>query len=137
MSTKALAVVIAGLLLVSLAGPARAVTSPEETAARLVNDARDAKDLRLLDLARRLSRYAERQANRMARQRRLFHSSLDMSGYRALGEIVGTADTVRRVHRAFLRSRTHRRIMLGRWGLLGVGVARRGDRVYVAQIYAR
>lgn len=137
MFKSVLASLMAAALVVSLAGPARAVATPEDVAARLVNETRVHRDLRRLALGDRLARFAERQARRMARQRRLFHSSLDISGYDALGEIVGTADTVRRVHRAFLRSRPHRRIMLGRWRLLGVGVVRRGDRVYVAEIYAR
>jgi uncharacterized protein YkwD len=137
MSKKILASLIAGMLLVSVASPAGAATSLECTAARLVNGTRAAHDLRVVALRHRLMRHAERQARRMARQRRLSHSSLDISGFNALGEIVGTSDTVRRVHRAFLRSRPHRRIMLGRWRWLGVGVVRRGQRVYVAEIYAR
>lgn len=136
-AVRVMATLMAALLFLSLAAPDAPASTLERTSARLVNQTREARDRKLLDLRDRLSRYAERQARRMARQRRIFHSSLDISGFRALGEIVGTADTVARVHRAFLRSRPHRTIMLGRWRVLGVGVVRRGDRVYVAQIYAR
>jgi uncharacterized protein YkwD len=135
MRRKLTLLVVAAVLAVPV--PAAGLQPPERTALRLVNDTRDRKDLRILDARRRLSRYAERHAHRMANQRRLFHSSLRISGYDSLGEIVASASSVRAAHRAFLRSSPHRRVMLGRWRMIGLGVARRGDDVYVVEIYAR
>lgn len=116
---------------------AAALDAPERRAFEMVNDTREARDRRPLTLARRLSRYSERHARRMARRERLSHPDVGSTRYDALGYIVGVGDTVRAVHRAFLRSRVHRRIIVGRWRVLGVGIVRHDGQFWVVQIYAR
>lgn len=125
------------LLALTLPTPASALDAPERHALDLLNGVRARHGLRVLSPGNRLDRYAERHARRMASQRRLFHSALRISGYRALGEIVGEGGSVRRVHRAFLRSPEHRAILLGTWRKVGIGVARGGGRVWVVEIFAR
>lgn len=114
-----------------------AMDAPERKAFELVNRTRDRHDLRLLTARARLMRYAEHHARVMARKQRLFHSPLDLDGYRALGECVGYGDTVLDVHRAFLDSREHRKILLGRWRWVGIGVASRDGLRYVTEVFAR
>ncbi len=125
------------LLILTLPAPASALDAPERHALDLLNQTRVRNGLHDLPAGTRLDRYAERHARRMASQRRLFHSPLRISGYSALGEIVGEGGTVRRVHRAFLRSPEHRKIMLGTWRRVGVGVARGGGQVWVVEVFAR
>jgi uncharacterized protein YkwD len=135
MSKRLACLVLCASLL--LPGAAEAVDAPERRAFELVNRAREARDLRLLRLSGRLSRYAERHATRMAKRRTVFHSALSIEGFDVLGEIVGSGGNVRRVHRAFLDSRTHREAVLGRWRVVGIGVVRRSGTVYVVEIFAR
>ncbi|MFB3738857.1 MAG: CAP domain-containing protein [Candidatus Velamenicoccus archaeovorus] len=131
------AVCLAVLLLLLLPTHAAALDALEQRAVDLTNATRVRNGLHELVVGARLTRYAERHAHEMAEQRRLFHSALRIPGYRSLGEIVGEGSTVRSVHRAFLRSPEHRRIMLGTWRRIGVGVARAGGLVYVVEIFAR
>ena len=116
---------------------ASALGAPERHALRLVNAAREHRGLHPVHVRSRVSRYAERHSRAMARKRQLFHSSLSISGFSALGECVGVGDTVYAVHRAFLRSSTHRRIILGGWRYVGVGIASRGGKRYVTLDFAR
>jgi uncharacterized protein YkwD len=116
---------------------ASAIDAPERTALELVNAARTRHDLREVSARSRLMRYAERHARAMARNQRLFHSSLSLDGYAALGECVGEAGSVLEVHRAFMRSSTHRDIILGRWRWVGIGVASHNGIRYVTEVFAR
>ena len=127
------------MLCASLAvpGTAAAIDAPERRAFEMVSDTREARDRPPLRLVRRLSLYAERHAHRMARRGRLSHPEVGATRYDAVGYIVGTGYTIRAVHRAFLRSRTHRRVMLGRWLVIGVGIVRRAGQFWVVEIFAR
>ncbi len=137
--TRRLILVVLLASLPALLAPttASALDKPERRALELVNRTRVRHGLRPVDPRSRLVRYAERHARVMARKRLLFHSTLSLDGYRALGEIVGDGPSVRSVHRAFLRSKDHRRIMLGRWKWIGIGVASRNGTRYVTEVFAR
>ena len=130
-----LMLVVAPVLLAPVA--ASAMDAPERKAFDLVNATRQHHDLKLVSTRSRLMRYAEHHARVMARKRRLFHSPLSLDGYSALGEIVGEGDSVLSIHKAFLRSSEHRRIILGRWKWIGVGVASRNGTRYVTAVFAR
>jgi uncharacterized protein YkwD len=123
--------------LLALPTTASAVGTPERRTFQMVNATRRAHDRARVRLAGGLSRSAERHARRMARRQRLSHPDVASGRWDALGYIVGVGPTLRAVHRAFLRSTTHRRVMLGRWDVVGIGIVRRGGRFWVVEIYAR
>jgi uncharacterized protein YkwD len=116
---------------------ASAMGVPEHKAFRLVNAAREQHDLRSLTARRRLMRYAERHSHAMARQQTLFHSSLSIGGYSGLGECVGEGPTIYSVQQAFMASSVHRRIILGSWKWIGIGVVIRDGIRYVTELFAR
>jgi uncharacterized protein YkwD len=82
---------------------------------------------------------AQAWADKMASENRLSHSSLS-SGvpgcWRSLGENVGYGSSVGSVQDALMNSPTHRaNILNGAYGFAGTGVAQRGDRVFVVQVF--
>jgi uncharacterized protein YkwD len=111
--------------------------APEHKAIQLVNATRQQHGLRTLTTRSRLMRYAERHSHAMARKQTLFHSTLSISGYSALGECVGEGPTIWSVHQAFLASSVHRRIILGVWRWIGVGVVIRNGTRYITEEFAR
>jgi uncharacterized protein YkwD len=116
---------------------ASAMGAPERRAFELVNESRERHDRHPVSVRAKLMRYAEHHARVMARKKRLFHSSLSLEGYKALGECVGNGGSVLEVHKAFMDSRDHRRIILGRWKWVGIGVASRNGTRYITEIFAR
>jgi uncharacterized protein YkwD len=131
-------------LLASAWAPAQAGSrSPNYRArlVRLVNDIRAHHGVRRLDVNIKLSRYAKRHSDEMADRRRLFHTNDLYSRVRAYrasawAENVGAGGTLRRVTKAFMRSDAHRRNILDRrYAKTGVGVVKRGGRVWITQIF--
>ena len=108
---------------------------------RIVNDVRAHHGVRRLDLNIKLSGYAKRHSDEMADRRRLFHTNdlySRVRAYRATawGENVATGGTLRRVVKAWMRSSAHRwNLLNGRYAKTGIGVVKRGGRVWVTQIY--
>ena len=108
---------------------------------RLINDVRAHHGVQRLDLNLDLSRYAKRHSDEMADRKLLFHTNDLYSRVRAYrasawGENVGVGGTVRRVVRAFMRSDGHRRNILDRrFAKTGIGVVKRGGRVWITQIF--
>jgi uncharacterized protein YkwD len=116
---------------------ASAIAGPERRTLDLVDATRARHGLRHLVVRSRLMRHAERHTRAMARHQLLYHSSLSIDGFSAVGECVGMGSNVRQVFRAFLDSSTHRRIILGRWRSVGIGVASRDGTRYVTLDFAR
>jgi len=108
---------------------------------RIVNDVRVHHGVRRLDVNVKLSRYAKRHSAEMADRRWLFHTNdlySRVRAYRATawGENVGVGGTMRRVVKAWMRSSGHRANLLsGRFRKTGIGVVKRGGRVWLTQIY--
>jgi uncharacterized protein YkwD len=73
----------------------------------------------------------------MASRHRLYHSDLSrICCYRAVGENVGYATTVYRVHQALMASPGHRANILDRrWRGVGVGVVKSGGYLWVTEIF--
>lgn len=119
--------------------PATATTTPEQRALQLVNNARAERGLRKLVRVDRLDAYAERQAERMRAAGELFHSNLSKvpKPWRFVGENVGYAGSVRRLHRGLMRSPGHREnILRPRFDRIGIGIVRAASgRVYEAQVF--
>ena len=77
----------------------------------------------------------------MAESGRLFHSCLTCrrasGSSSALAENVGVGDTLKAVHQALMASSSHRSNILSKaYNRVGVGVVRRGGRMWVTQLFA-
>jgi len=131
--------VAAGSALVS-AAPAPAVTTREAAMLTKINNARAAHGLRPLILSGDLSTLARSHSRQMASSARLFHmtSFSSICCWSAIAENVGTGDSVRTVHQAFLRSSAHRsNILDSRMRQVGVGVVSSGGTLWVTEIFRR
>ncbi len=82
---------------------------------------------------------ARSQATRMASSQQLAHNpqlTTAVRSYRWVGENVGFGNDVAGLHRAFLASPAHRaNILDGQFTEVGIGIAIRGDRVWVSEVF--
>ena len=106
------------------------------------NDARKNHDLRALKRGSCLDRYAQRQAQRMAKQQRMYHQDLSVvlkrCKARTVGENVAYGFTTPKANiRGWMNSTGHRRNMLSRkFSRLGIGVAKdKKGRTYTVQVF--
>ena len=105
---------------------------------RKVNNARARQGLHRLSADKQLSYVARRHARGMAATGGIYHDanmSREITRWRRLGQNTGRAGSCRRAFRAFMRSSIHRTNILGRWRFMGVGVEKRGGRVFVQQVF--
>lgn len=105
----------------------------------MINQARSDNGMGSLGLSQKLSRRAHGHSERMADSGRLFHSCLNCrsGGGRRMGENVGVAGSIREVHRLLMNSSSHRaNILATAFERVGVGVVRKGGRVWVTEIFA-
>ncbi len=111
------------------------------TARNLLNRDRAAAGRAALPYQRDAQLKAQAWAERLARENRLYHSTLSHAiGARwcNLGENVGYGSSLAGVQRSFMGSSAHRANVLSRtWNGVGVGVAHRGSRVYVVHVFIR
>lgn len=123
------------------AAEAASPTPKERRMHRIINRVRANHGLPTLRLHKRLTRKAHRHSRAMARQRRVYHHSClsclpPGSSWSSVGENVGRGAGLKAVHRLFMRSATHRaNILCGCYRAVGVGVVRKGGRVYVTEIF--
>jgi uncharacterized protein YkwD len=138
---QALLLLLAAILITVpvLARPAAALTADEVTFAAMMNDARSKHSVRRLRVTERMSKVARKHSARMANKGELYHSNLRRTfrgfNYRVVGENVGYGSSLQQVMNAFMDSQPHAENVLGKWRRSGVGVAWRGDRVYVTQLF--
>jgi uncharacterized protein YkwD len=142
--TIVIGAVLAAVLVAALPLTADAASGPKEMRQKLLsltNSARRNNGLRPLDLNWRLSKSAIRHSRRMAESRTVFHTA---NLYRLVrrwhpsvwGENVGMAGTVRRIHRLFMRSASHRsNILRGGFSNTGIGVVHKGGRVWATVVF--
>ncbi len=127
---------------------AEAATFGQRYEKRLVNRERKDRDRRALRLDEHLSAIAKRHSRRMANKGSLFHNQnlvadVGDRDWSRLGENVGVVpklDTLKaslkRLHRAFMNSRAHRRNILHRdFRRIGVGIARSDGKVWVTLVF--
>ena len=101
----------------------------------MVNGSRAAHGVRPVKLSEKLSRRAHKHSMRMAASRTLYHSCVSCR-YRRAAENVGMGRSVERVHNMLMASSGHRaNILNGTYGRIGVGVVKRGGRVWVTEIF--
>lgn len=107
----------------------------------MINQTRASRGMGTLSLSHRLSRIARRHSRNMAGERRLFHHSclscrFPSGTWQLLGENVGTAGSLRRIHRMMMESPGHRSIILtSTFDRVGVGVVKKGRRYWVTEIF--
>lgn len=107
------------------------------------NTSRAFRDIKKLKYQKCVDRYAQRQANRMARKRTMYHQDLGpilrKCDLRAVAENVATGYTSPKANvKAWLKSPGHRRNLLNRkYTRLGIGVAKAGGRTYTVQVFGR
>lgn len=86
-----------------------------------------------------LNKKAQAWAERLARENRLYHSTLSSgapSCWRSLGENVGYGSSVAAVQNAFMASAGHKaNVLKSTWNWVGVGMARNGTRVFTVQVF--
>jgi uncharacterized protein YkwD len=137
-------ILIISLVVLVAAGPVTtagaATTKSKEmrtTMLNLVNAARRNHNVRPLSINWELSQKARSHSLRMARNNSLYHTSnlaTLVRRYRpsTWGENVGWGGTLKRVHRAFMRSSPHRANILNRrFHRIGVGVVRARGALWV------
>lgn len=113
----------------------------EKRFAAKINKARSAKGLGSVKLDPELSRVARLHTKEMVGRSVLHHTSLSTLGRRVtnwvtLGENVGVGETVRSLHRAFMKSPTHRdNILFSTYNHVGVGTKRAGGDLWVTVVF--
>jgi len=139
---------LSGLLVLALAG-VRADANAQERFGRrrhmlaLTNQDRETRDRAELRFAARLSRYARRHSEAMARRGYIFHSSadrirgaLDGYGWSLAGENVGVGGTLEGLEEAFMGSKLHRQnILRSMFQRAAVGIVRDGGHYWVTVIF--
>lgn len=113
------------------------VASDEASFVARINDLRAAKDLPALRVDAALTGKAGAWAQTMAAKSTIWHSILFdglPSGWHKLGENVGMGGTVAGLHTIFVNSPGHYRNLVDpAFDSIGVGIARVGDTLFVAQ----
>lgn len=127
-------VVMALALLVSC------LTPQQETVAHHLNVDRRAHGRSTLGTHAAAQAKAQNWANKLARERRLYHSNLTdgfSGGWCALAENVGTGANVAQIQQAYMNSPGHRANILNtRWNGIGVGYAKDSNgRAYTVQVF--
>jgi hypothetical protein len=111
----------------------------EATLAARASAERTARRLTGLRVAADLTAVARRHAQDMAASGRLGHSGNlggEVGGWRKLAENVGTGASADEVHASFMASATHRANILDpAFSEVGVGVAWRDGRIWVAEVF--
>jgi uncharacterized protein YkwD len=140
--SRGAAIALAGALsLGSLAAPAEALSPLERRLFKRVNMARQNHGIRRLQVGSWLSRKARGHSIRMARRGQLYHTRCLSCMFRSrrwsrIGENVGLAGTVQRVHRLMMRSSSHRSNILGRgYNRIGVGIRKNHRGLWVTEIF--
>ena len=113
----------------------------ERRMAKKINGARNGAGDRRLRLDRQLSRVARKHTDEMVRRRLLYHTPSHVLGRRVtrwnrLGENIGAAGGVKRLHRQFMNSPTHRAITLtDSYRFMGIRTKRRGGKVWTTVVF--
>jgi uncharacterized protein YkwD len=139
---RAAAIALAAALTIGyLAPPAGALNRLESRLLTMVNHARQNHGLRALRASDWLTRKARGHTLRMIRRGTLFHSRCLSCLFRTrqwnkIGENVGLAANVRRIHRLMMRASGHRSNILGRgYHSIGLGVRSTRRGVWVTEIF--
>lgn len=138
--TPILALLVALVALLVPAGASAAVDAGSESAfLTSIDRERAARGLPALRRAADLQAVARRHAARMADRGALYHNpqlGSEVSGWSKLGENVGRGPDAGAVHDSFMASPSHRdNVVSAAFVEVGVGVERRGDVLWVTQVF--
>lgn len=136
-----IALALTASVLVMMSGVAEASPSHEHLYAS-INSERTARGLGALARDPLAQSAAQAQADRMAAQGRMYHStnlagSFPRRSWVKLGENVGFGPEVGSIHVALTRSAAHMANMLGDYDKVGVGVAQADGRTYVSEVFVK
>jgi uncharacterized protein YkwD len=121
-------------------GTAAASTTLETRLHALINQTRSAHGVDALTLEEQITRMAHRHSVNMSRENALFHSPcltcrLPLGGG-MLAENVGFGRSIRGIHRMMMSSSGHRNnILKAGFERVGVGVVKKGNRIWVTEIF--
>ena len=113
-------------------------TKGERCFLRKINGLRHRNGKRRLDADKQLGYVARRHARGMAKNRSIYHDGdlgRTVTRWRRLGQNVGVGGGCKSLFKAFKNSSGHRSNILGSWKHMGVGLDRRGGRIYVMHIF--
>ena len=116
-------------------------TRTERAFATKMNGSRSGSNLGSVKLDPELSKVARLHTKEMIGAKGIYHTPMTklmarVTNWVALGENVGRGDTVRSLHRAFMRSPSHRaNILDGTYNHVGVGTARAGGKLWVSVVF--
>jgi uncharacterized protein YkwD len=121
---------------------ASACLTPSQSAVHTeLNKDRTENSLRSLPIQNEAQAKAQRWAEKLARENRLYHSQLKDGfgpGWCSLGENVGYGPSVPAIEDAYMASPGHRaNILASKWTGVGVGYAKNGSRVFTVQVFYR
>jgi uncharacterized protein YkwD len=109
--------------------------------AKKINGARVATGDGRLRLDPQLSRVARKHTGEMVQRRAIYHTPSDVLGRRVtrwsrLGENIGAAGGVKRLHRSFMNSPAHRAITLtDSYRFMGIGTKRKGGKLWMTVVF--
>jgi uncharacterized protein YkwD len=110
----------------------------ERCVMKKINAHRNAHGLHPADWDPQLGYVGRKHARVMSRYGTIWHDGAvgrKVTRWYRLGQNTARARGCRTVVRSFLRSSTHRANIYGRWGYIGAGIVRRGDRIYVQILF--
>ena len=128
-------------VLVSLAILTGCLNTAQSKVLSELNIDRKAYRLRTLGTQADAQRKAQAWAEKLARENRLYHSTLS-SGIKvrwcSIGENVGYGPTVGAIEDAYMASSGHRANILNtKWNGVGVGYAKNGNRTFTVQVFIK
>lgn len=130
--TRVLASAVGAVVILAAFAPSAQAENRRHQMLRLINEERQERGVGRVGLDRELSAYAREHSFDMEREDELFHSQ-NLSrflprSWSTWGENVGVGVSIRGLHRAFMRSDSHRVNVLSRvFDRVGIGVARTDD----------
>jgi len=113
-------------------------TKSERCFLRKINNMRHRNGKRRLDFDKQLGYVARRHARGMSKNGSIYHDGdlgSTVTRWRRLGQNVGMGGGCRSLFKAFKNSSAHRSNILGQWKYMGVGLDRRGGRMYVMHVF--
>jgi len=137
---RGVAAVLAMMVIQAMPAAAERVPYPEWSLVERANRERVARGLSELTVAYDIVLAARAHAGRMRDAQAAYHDPALGRGLCCLdwvGENIGVGSDVGKIHEAFMRSPSHRAVMLDRrWNVIGVGFVIEGDRrIWVSQIF--
>ena len=133
------AAAVGAALLTGVVGASSAAASDAGTFVSSINAARRSAGVAPLSSNGTLSSVARSWAASMAASQHLAHNprlTSQVSGWKVLGENVGTGGSATAIHAAFMGSAPHRaNILSSRYTQVGVGVATGGGRLWVVEVF--